>query len=187
MLLRGNAQNPGEFSVTVIGSQFNENGGDGVEVQGVDGTFISSQMNKNSGSEQAGFYEDLPSFLKLIDITTNNNGDAGILTQFNSQSLEIIRSTACFNDAFDGSPEFTDIDTNKDAVTQGNTCDTSFPDETNGRLICECPCPGQRKKSSVTNSIIETTSTGNTTETRLKKKPSVVGTNVTVAAIVGGV
>jgi hypothetical protein len=183
----GNAQNPGEFSVTVIGSQFNENGGDGVEVQAIDGTFISSQMNRNSGSLQAGFYEDIPSFLNLIDITTNNNGDAGIYTQFDSQSLEIIRSTACFNDAFDGSPEYNDIDANEDVVTQGNTCDTSAPDESNGLLICECPCPGQRKKSSVTSSIIDSTSTGNATETRLKKKPSVVGTNETVAAIVGGV
>jgi hypothetical protein len=187
MLLIGNAQNPGEFTVTVIGSQFNENGGDGVEVQGVDGTFISSQMNRNSGSLQYGFYEETPSFLKLIDITTNNNGDAGIFAQDDSQSLEIIRSTACFNDAFDGSALETDIDANEDAVAQGNTCDTSFPDEINGRLICECPCPGQRKKSSVTSSITDTTSTGNATKTRLTKKPSVVGTNETVAAIVGGV
>jgi hypothetical protein len=156
-----------------------------VEVRAIDGTFISSQMNKNSESLKAGFFEADASFLKLIDITTNNNGDSGIFTLFDSQSLEIIKSTACFNDAFDGSAFGLDMDIPNTQVAQGNTCDTSFDEFLNGRRFCECPCP-QRKKSSVTNSVVGTTSTANTTEANRTKFATVVLRNQTVAAIVRG-
>jgi hypothetical protein len=117
MVLLDNAQNPGEFTGTVIRSQFNENGRiggtfsnrDGVLVEAIDGTFTSSDMSKNAGSDQVGFFEATPSFLKLIDVTANSNGDGGIFTHPISQSLEIIRSTACFDDAIDGSPLGNDI------------------------------------------------------------------------------
>jgi hypothetical protein len=66
MFLSGYPQNPGEYKVTVVGSQFIENGGGGVWVQGVDGTIISSQINSNS----VGFVGLTGNFLKLNDVST---------------------------------------------------------------------------------------------------------------------
>ena len=63
----GYPQNPGEYKVTVVGSQFIENGGGGVWVQGVDGTIIFSQINSNS----VGFVGLTGNFLKLNDVLTN--------------------------------------------------------------------------------------------------------------------
>jgi hypothetical protein len=182
MLLVGSADELGENTVLVLGSQFNNNGGDGVEVAAIDGTFISSQMNGNfrfdeSGIDENGFLEIEPSFLKFYDVTTNNNGDAGIFTQDTSQSLDIIKSTACNNDVRGGSM-LADIDTPDIDVAQGNTCDTSNPDRLNGRRICQCTCQGGRVSNTESSNKV---SIAAPPETSRRSTPLVILANETVA------
>ena len=142
----------GESVVTVVGSQFNNNGAYGVSLQSVSGTFISSEMNGNLGTmdfEGIGFREfgTTSDFLKLIDVTTNQNGAGGIINSQDTK-IEIIKSTACDNDAAPEIKVLGDMALGNNAVTQGNTCDTSFP---NDRKICECTCNGGSKSSTITS------------------------------------
>jgi hypothetical protein len=126
---------------------------------------------------------------KLIDVTANNNGDGGIFNHPISQSLEIIRSTACYNDAFDGSPLGNDIAAFEIVAAQRNTCDTGLPEDVNGLPICDCRCKGGPKSSLVASgdSIIDTTAMANATKPIRTRTPAVVLSNETVAAVVRGV